>query len=92
MPLKKCTGVNERERGRERERERERASEWVRRREGERRREREKERERERERETERERRFIIVLCNLHANHSDKAPLQEKCTQYRCVMMCTLNF
>ena len=84
MPVKKCAGVNERER------ERERASEWVRRREGERRRERE--RERQTERETERERRFIIVLCNLHANHSDKAPLQEKSTQYRCVMMCTLNF
>ena len=50
MPLKKCAGVNERER--------ERALEWVRRREGERRRERERERERERrrKRETERQR------------------------------------
>ena len=45
-----------------------------------------------RERKTERERWSIIVICNLHANHSDKAPLQEKSTQYRCVMMCTLNF
>ena len=46
------------------------------------------ERWRERERESlgvgERERDyFLIVLCNLHANHSEKAPHQEKSTQYR---------
>ena len=34
--------------------------------------------EKERERERERERDDLIVLCNLHANHSDKAPPSRK--------------
>ena len=80
MPVKKmCRSEWEREREGEGERERERAPERVRRIR--------KEWEREREK-----RWFIIVLCNMHANHIDKEPPLRKSTQYRWAMMCTNNF
>ena len=58
---------------------------------GEKERGREKERERERRGVREREGK-VIYYSALQSACSDKAPLQEKSTQYRCVMMCTLNF